>query len=531
MDYQPLDHEYDALPYAFLTHRKTHPNYLAVMGSIFGMKPAQPEKCRVLEVGCAIGGNIIPMAYSLPESQILGIDYSANQIQFGREAIESLGLGNIEMERLDIVETPSNLGVFDYIIAHGVYSWVPQPVRESLLALCRRHLAPQGIAYISYNTYPGWHMMEMVREVMLFASKNSADAKEIANRSSHIIDFMIDGIPPGLTAYRSVFETYKRSMDSRKVIGSDEAVSLMFHDELAAFNDPIYFRDFADHAAKHKLQYLSETNFAKVMNPRLTPEILKEIESMSDNLIDFEQFLDFLSNGSFRRTLLVHENVDINRRVRPENVRNFRFMSRARPQSKDPDLSPEVKESFEGSDGAVFTSNHSLSKAAFLYLRENQPKAIPFDTLFEGALNLIEGVDGLNLETEKHSVAASLLQAYSYSSSLVDFESMDSRFITEISDRPLASRVARWQVSKGFQPTNLRHERVEIDLLASTILTSLDGTNNYDDLLNMVVSHYKEGLFKLPDDKVKDAGGPERLLAKELDTYLKFFARSGLLEA
>jgi methyltransferase-like protein len=320
-------------------------------------------------------------------------------------------------------------------------------------------------------------------------------------------------------------------MAKRNAIGSDDAVSLMFHDELAAVNEPIYFRDFADHAGKHRLQYLSETNFAKVMNPRLTAETLKELESMSDNLIDFEQFLDFLSNVSFRRTLLVHENVDINRRVKPENVRNFRFMSRAKPLSEDPDLSPEVKESFEGSDGAVFTSNHSLSKAALLYLRENQPKAIPFGALFEGAINLIDSVDGLNLEAEKYSVAASLLQAYSYSSSLVDFETMDTTFITEISGLPLASRVARWQVSKGFQPTNLRHERVDLDPLASTILVSLDGTNNYEDLLHMVVSKYEDELFKLPDDKLNDAGGPKQLLAKELDTYLGFFARSALLEA
>jgi len=73
----------------------------------------------------------------------------------------------------------------------------------------------------------------------------------------------------------------------------------------------------------------------------------------------------------------------------------------------------------------------------------------------------------------------------------------------------MASRVARWQVSKGFQPTNLRHERVELDPLASTILASLDGTKNYDDLLKMIVSHYEDELFKLPDDQVNDAGGPE----------------------
>ena len=531
MDYQPLDHEYDAVPYAFLTHRRTHPNYLAVMGSILGMSPAAPENSRVLEVGCAMGGNIIPMAYSLPESEFLGIDYSNKQVQFGRDAIHSLGLENIKMECLDIVEASPALGTYDYIIAHGIYSWVPTQVRDSLMALFNKHLAPQGIAYISYNTYPGWHMMEIVRATMLFATRDLTDPKEIGKSSQDIVEFMIGSIPAGLTAYKSVFETYKNSMVSKQNLGEDEAIRLMLHDEIATVNDPVYFRDFAAQAGRHGLQYLTESNFAKVINPRLSPETLTDLENMSNNIVDFEQYLDLLNNRSFRRTLLVHESIDINRQVRPEQVTKFRFMSRVKPEADDVDLSPEVKVSFEGSDGAVFTTNHPLSKAALLFLSEVQPKAVPFDELIERAFEKIDAVGDINLKTEKLSVAASLLQAYSYSSSLVDFEMLPSKFVTEISKYPQSSRLARWQLSMGFQATNLRHERVEIDPIASRLLTNIDGTNSYDDLLQMMMDRYNQGLFKLQEDQLVEAGGLEPFLRKELNTYLLFFSRTALLEA
>ena len=190
-----------------------------------------------------------------------------------------------------------------------------------------------------------------------------------------------------------------------------------------------------------------------------------------------------------------------------------------------------MKVSFEGSDGAVFTTNHPLSKAALLYLRDVQPTAVPFDQLLEGGLRKLDYPDELDLQIEKYSVAASLLQAYSYSSNLVDFEMMSSMFTTELSDYPLASRLARWQISEGFQATNLRHERVELDPIASRLLANLDGTNNYDDLLQMMITRYEEGLFKVPEDQLAEAGGPEPVFRKELDAYLFFFSRSALLEA
>src|SRR5215831_9257249 len=108
------------------------------------MNPAPLDRCRVLELGCGDGGNLIPMAYRLPGSEFVGLDRGERGIEAGRAMARAARVSNIDLRCLDILDTGSELGKFDYIIAHGVYSWVPELVQERLLAICRTHLNPQG---------------------------------------------------------------------------------------------------------------------------------------------------------------------------------------------------------------------------------------------------------------------------------------------------------------------------------------------------------------------------------------------------
>lgn len=156
---------YDEIPYPGFPLPQTHPDRLATLATLFGMKPAPPAACRVLEVGCGDGGNLIPMALGLPESQFLGIDLAEKPVAAGCALIHSLGLQRIHLRTLDLMDAGRQLGEFDYIIAHGVYSWVPGEVRDGLLRLCRMLLAPNGVAYVSYNTYPGFHRRELFRDI------------------------------------------------------------------------------------------------------------------------------------------------------------------------------------------------------------------------------------------------------------------------------------------------------------------------------------------------------------------------------
>src|SRR5262249_14559193 len=119
---------YDVLPYGDRTFPRTHPDRLATIATLFGMAPAPPEACRVLELGCAGGANLIAMAESLPGSHFIGIDLSARQVDAGRERVRAKGLSNVALHRRDILEVGEDFGRFDYIVCHGVYSWVPATV-------------------------------------------------------------------------------------------------------------------------------------------------------------------------------------------------------------------------------------------------------------------------------------------------------------------------------------------------------------------------------------------------------------------
>ncbi|MCY2962905.1 MAG: class I SAM-dependent methyltransferase, partial [Planctomycetota bacterium] len=162
---------YDVVLYPGNPYRESHPDHLATVARMFGLESPLVDGCRVLEIGCACGANLIPMAVSVPTARFVGIDLSQRQISEATQTVAALGLANIELRHGSVTEIGPDDGLFDYIICHGVFSWVPQTVREHILAVCSRNLSPGGVAYISYNTYPGWFMRGMVRRMMGFHAK------------------------------------------------------------------------------------------------------------------------------------------------------------------------------------------------------------------------------------------------------------------------------------------------------------------------------------------------------------------------
>ena len=229
---------YDEVPYPPLSYVHTHPDRLATLATLLGLTPAPVERCRVLELGCASGGNLLPMAYYLPNSTFVGIDASARQVATGQGWVATLGLSNLTIRCLDILTIGPDLGEFDYIIAHGVYSWVPAAVRDKLLQVCKAHLAPHGVAYVSYNTYPGYHMTNIVREAMRFQVQEIADPQQQVAAARNLIHFLAGAIPETQSAYGAFLREYDQML-ARDIKGSHAA--FLLHDELSAINEPVYF--------------------------------------------------------------------------------------------------------------------------------------------------------------------------------------------------------------------------------------------------------------------------------------------------
>ena len=267
-----IERAYDEVPYPGSSYTSTHPDRMAVLATLLGLTPAPVDRCRVLELGCAAGANLLPMAAELTESEFTGIDLSAGQIEEGRRTIEALGLTNVRLEHLDLMDLGADFGQFDYIVAHGLYSWVPEPVRERLLEVCRRNLAPGGVAFVSYNTYPGWLMLRGVREVMLHHTRDIDDPRERSDEARKLVRFLGEAAVPESGPFGAFLTSYGERLDDQWSLTDQDGGALLRHDELAEVNEPFWFHEFAAAAGRHGLQYLIEADLPSVTPSRLDPE-------------------------------------------------------------------------------------------------------------------------------------------------------------------------------------------------------------------------------------------------------------------
>jgi len=524
---------YDESPYPHLTHKLTSPERIETLATMFGLKPAPAFQCRVLELGCASGFNLFPMAYSYPNSHFTGIDYSKVEIDDGLKRVKELGLKNVELLTLDVMDIGSDFGKFDYIIAHGLYSWVPEFVRDQVMSVCKQHLTPQGIAYISYNAYPGCAIIGMLRGMMLYRSRDIESPVEKAQEAKKLIKFLAEAVAPDQSPYGAYLSSYLDITKKRRIGTNVEDGRLLLHDELADINDPVYFYEFVDHAASHGLQYLVEAEFSNVMPSKFPPEVGKHLRQISRDIIDMEQYLDFLNFRTFRSTLICHQEIEVNRNLRPQTIFDLFVQSQAKEVLDKPDDISENMFQFSGQDGARFTSDHPLTIAAIKYLSSIFPRAASFPELVRKCLKEVSLPEGESIDQHAALLAANLVRAYGYSESLVEFHLHPAEIVTEISEKPEASMLARWQLDYMYRVTNMRHERVEMDDFSRCLLRYLDGNHTRKEMLALLEVDLKEGRFELESSDESEEGteNDSERLANEMDDHLRFFVRAALLIA
>ena len=528
---------YDQTPYPSLSYSQSHPDRLAVVATLLGMQPAPARRCRVLELGCASGGNLSPMANGLPESEFVGLDSSARQIAEGSEIIEAVGLRNVSLRQGDILDVGPDLGLFDYIIAHGVFSWVPRPVQEKLLEICKQNLAPNGVAYVSYNTYPGWHFLGIVRDMMLYHTRETTDPQERAAQARVLLDFLADSIPAENSVYGSFLNTYAEFLRGDLKGPRPMGDAFLLHDELEEINSPVYFHQFAERAADHGLQYLGEAEFSAIMGSRFSPQSFERINQIASSVIDLEQYMDFLRNQTFRQTLLCHQGIEVSRKLGVEQAAAFSATSRAQPVEADADIHSVSVVKFRGPDRAVLTIDHPVTKAAMICLAEVWPRAVPFDALLSMArahlgLNA-KAQDAATVERDRQVLAANLLRAFGYSASLVELHLHPPNIMSTVSARPKASALCRHQAQRDPLVTNLRHERVRLEQVDRYLLLYLDGGHDQDALVDrLMAGPVAEGILKLQQDgqTVEEPQRKRDMLAEGVGKRLRWLARAALLD-
>lgn len=293
---------YSELGYKSMPFPYTTPATLEAYAALVGISAPNPKTARVLELGATYGGNIISQALFNPDATFVGIELSQEQVEKGNEVIANAGLTNVSLIQSDIASIGSEIGTFDYIIAHGVYSWVDDGVKEALLRLINEHLAEDGIAYVSYNTYPGWHTMEEVRQLMMFSNRD----KTQFNHKEKVLHGKTIGSIVGsqILKYDNLKERNSKFLGAlRSVMQKDEYY--VGHDHLEPNNDPVYFYQFNDHLGAHNLAYLCDADLTLSMVRSFDADIADTLDKLAPNdHVAQEQYLDFMLDTNFRKSII-----------------------------------------------------------------------------------------------------------------------------------------------------------------------------------------------------------------------------------
>jgi SAM-dependent methyltransferase len=477
-DYE--DYLYDDFPY-----EEAHPDRLATLATLFDLRPAPPERCRVLELGCGLGGNLIPMAEELRESTFVGVDLSAPQIESGLADIRALGLNNITLLAMNILEIDESIGTFDYILCHGVFSWVPPEVQTKILDLCRSQLAPNGVAYISYNTLPGWHLRGMIREALLREAGSAGTPEERIARARKLLG-LLSMTPPesgyGTAWLRSEIEMLEKLSDS-----------YILYEHLVKHNRPIYFKDFALLAARAGLQYLADSLFYTMVPDRFGPDVAARISEMSQSLIDAEHYMDLVDMRYFRRSLLCRREQRVNRAINARRLAGLWVSTPLRAASEPPDIRSDAKEVFRASKRTELSTSMPLLKAALVILERNQPRGLPLEELCVAARALVnDAAPEPPTQEDLDRLGGNILGLYAKNQ--VDLNVRGVGCAVTVSSKPKTTGLARLQARRG-QPgcTTLRHRHIATDAFDRSLLARMDGTLTLEELVDRVASDVREG--------------------------------------
>ncbi len=436
--------EHDHIPYPAMPRQQTHPDRLAAVGKLFGMTPAPVDRCRVLEMGCSDAGNLIPMACVLPESQFVGVDLAAGAIADGQRAAADLGLDNLTLHARDLCEIDDSWGEFDYILAHGVYSWVPDEVREGILAVCRERLAGEGIAFISYNAYPGGHVRQMLREMMLHHARHAANKREKIRQAREFLE--------SLQRARLLSPAWQELRDEEAKLLLDRNDSGLYHDELAEWNQRFYFHEFAAAAQRNGLEYLGEAEPHEMFDPQGV------LAGFRGDVFEFEQSMDFLKARRFRQTLVCHTEKQLRRQTSPEQMAGFLFSAPGRRLENG---------QIEGARGVCIGTSNEAAIAVAKALGDVYPLPAGFEELVP------------------YAGSAEVLAPMLYEMMIVGFVDLhvfDFPCQDSVTERPRASRLARYQAARADEVTSACHIDMKLDDIGRRLVGLLDGKRTHKEI-------------------------------------------------
>ncbi len=458
---------YDITPYPTSAEARLHPHHLQVCALFNGYSPQPPHSARVLEIGCGNGFNLAPMAEQFPNAYFLGLDRAASAIQFGSTCLQRAGLTNIELRCVDLLDAAHDphfphLGQFHYIIAHGFYSWVPEPVREAMWALVRRALAPHGILHLSYNALPGWYGAQAVRD---FAQFLAGDDKPL----SSVVQPTWDALG-ALAQYADSGNSF--AVEAARIRGLP--ASVLAHDELGEACQAFYLTGVVRRAKTEGFRYAGEAGSSIPSDLRKHEDVANMVSHLGkgDGVLH-QQLIDFTSMRRFHDSLFTWES----NKPEPFNLLDSLLSCWARSDIRFLEESASGERAYEYAGGVRITSSHPLFSALADAMQAAAPGAVhlrDFVTQHAQSTGLPESVLSFHIIP----LVQSLLDG-----AVLRLRLEAAPVACLLPPRPFTGKFSRLQAALDSQAPNAYHACVSIaQPWQRALFTLLDGTRDLPQL-------------------------------------------------
>ena len=443
----PGTYAYDRVPFHSTSIPGADCRRIEVIARLFGVAATPCAQARVLELGCGTAANLIALALEHPRACFIGCDLSRGALTSAQRFVDGLDLRNVELRHVDICDVDDGWGPFDYIVCHDVFSWVSPEVRQKILAIQQRNLAPGGVGYVSYDALPGWHLHGIARDMMRYHAADLADPRQAVDHARAMLAMgaAVQDQAPGPYAALLREEYFLLS-----AISDEQLYHLAFTEHHQAF----YLNEFVRLVDQAGLQFLGDSDATRLFAPREPPAV----RAFLDRLPRSEQqaYSDFLVGCTGRGALVCHRDVQL--RGQPDEALLRECWISRTTAARDERVSPT-----------------SLIEESLSCLEQRRPEFVAWRDLALG----------------DSASTADLLDAYA--AGLIDLSLAARRLSGRISDRPTVSPLVRHQAHDGRTVTNQKCEPIRLTDLARHVVTILDGEHSRDDVVESVGDEIEAG--------------------------------------
>jgi len=505
---------YEDLPYPSYTFPQTSPDRLSTMGILHGMTPPDPANCRYIELGCGNGTNVAAMASMFPQGDFVGIDLSQTHINSAKKLAAEISIENAEFIVKNILDIDvDSLGQFDYIVAHGLFSWIPEIVRTKVLELIKACLAPNGVAYISYNALPGCYVRQIGWDLMQLRTSKIAN---IEDKITSAIDVL------SLVGKESVEGSLSKGLYKTLISNvSTTNRANVFHDDLTPGNKPFYFLDFVELIRRYGMKFVCEAEPESLSENSISKTAKLELDKIASDPLEREQYIDFIDFAQFRMSIICRADIELSSSPDPAQLTKLYARSSLSAKVDDELICSADRVNFVDVDGRSMAVNHPLTKVALQKLGSSNPESIRINELMAQSEGFLRS-NGVKMEGEDVDRTLQFFLDL-YVARLLSLFANEPVVANAPGEKPQVLAFNRWQAANGCECITSRlgeNVGMSSDLVRATI-TMLDGTHDRKTLAKDLLTK-----MNIPESDFAEA---ESQLPAVIDKNLSRFAELGLL--